>query len=221
MLTKYQLFGIFNLLISFLLIFVLTKILIPPVPLIDQKFEFSLDLLILYSPKLTVVFSLIINLIIAYKLILKNAVQNFKIYAVWTLATILWLPLMFIGYFFASSSSFLVISLFLTALTFYLIQKISKKSALFISVFTIIVMIFSILAGFEEAYCWGKGDEALAKNGQAWISASKEDAAKLNGATGMEVKEGSQISPHFRAHFLCHRNFNFSQALKEKYLFSK
>lgn len=50
------------------------------------------------------------------------------------------------------------------------------------------------------------------------IKATKEDAEKLDGAVGMKIKEGSEIGIGFRAHFLCHSDFNFFQALKEKYL---
>lgn len=221
MLTKYQLFGIFNLLISFLLTFVLTKILIQPVPVEGQQFEFDLALLLFYLPKLIVVFSLVTNLLIAYKLIFRNDAKNFKIYGIWTLATIIWLPLMFIGYFFASDFSFIAISLSLTALAFYFIQKISKKSAFYISGITILVIIFTILGAFEENYCWLKGSEAEAKlipGEQNLTQLTKEELEMLS---DYGYKEGDLLAVGWKAHILCHKNFKFIDALKEKYLFSK
>ncbi len=221
MLTKYRLFGIFNLLISLGLMFLLSHSLRPAIPPIGSiPMPFNLEFVLSYLPEFITTTALIINLTLAYKLLIKKQISQFKLYAIWTGASVFWVIFTFIGYFFASNVSFLIISLLLTALVYYFIQKISRKSALYISALTVVVIIISIGASFEENYCWGEGDEALAKSGTETVIATIEDEQKLNGASGIRVKAGEPVYTHFRAHFICHRDFEFSQALKEKYLFS-
>ena len=104
MITKYKLFGIFNLLINLGLIFIASKIISIPTPIEGETFKFTLEMIPAYLPEVIVIFSLITNFLIAYKLILKKETKNFKLYIFWTLATIIWIPIIFIGYFFAPVS---------------------------------------------------------------------------------------------------------------------
>lgn len=146
--------------------------------------------------------------------------KDITLYAVWILFPFLWLFLIFFGSFFLADIRFIAIALSIMFLAFYLIRRISRKSAYIIAIITLVTIVISFAYGFEESYCWAKGDEAegkLAGTSAVIIKATKEDAEKLNGAAGMNIKEGSEIGIGFRAHFLCHYDFNLAKALKESY----
>lgn len=141
--TKYQLFGIINLLICILPIYLLSESL-TTLP-VEISFQFFIHT---YLPDIVLTLALIINLIIFYRIVIKKQSQDFKLNVIWTLFSFLWQLLMFFGYFFASDVRFPVISFSLVAFVFYFIQKISQKSAYAITVITIIVIIMTIMFGF-------------------------------------------------------------------------
>jgi len=133
------------------------------------------------------------------------------------LVVIIWILMFFVGYFFASSIYLPIVSIILSIGTFYFFRKSSRKLAIVLSILTLFVFFGVIVTGFEEDYCWGKGEEAE-RTGLKMVIATKEDAEDLK---GFEVKEGAQIGAGFRSHMLCHNTFNFPEALRENYSFIK
>jgi hypothetical protein len=96
-------------------------------------------------------------------------------------------------------------------------RKVSTKASIYVPLLTLFCSVLLVTSGFEENYCWDKGDIAAGRNGNAMITATKEDAKALK---GFDVTEGQQIGKSFRTHMLCHQTFNLTQAIQESY-FSK
>lgn len=69
---------------------------------------------------------------------------------------------------------------------------------------------------FEEDYCWDKGI-VTAPEGYEMVEIPSEEAKKY-GIDETE-KETVQIGVGWKAHMDCHTNFNFTNALKDKYRF--
>lgn len=128
-----------------------------------------------------------------------------------------WFLIFFVGYFVASNIIFPIVSLVLVILIFKSLAKYSRKFAIFITIVTFLVATYTFTINFEEDYCSKKGFE-MAKNGPEMVIATKEDELALK---EFDVVEGMQIGANFRTHMLCHLNFNFKNALKDKYFFSK
>lgn len=171
-----------------------------------------------YTPNLILLFSFFLNSFIGYKLLFgKSKKLPFYLYLTLTFSTVFWFLLLFVGFFYASNIIFLAVSAVLVIMVFFLLHKTSERTALFLSLMTLFVSAVVIASSFEEDYCWKKGLEADS-SGSKMISATPEDVQKLQ---GYDVKEGAQIGVSFRAHMLCHSSFNFTEALKEKFVLFK
>lgn len=100
---------------------------------------------------------------------------------------------------------------------FYFLRKPSKKIAVILSLVTLLVSVAVIISSFEEDYCFEKGTQADS-TGLKRVIAKKEDVMVLK---DFDVNEGTQIGVSFQTHMLCHDTFNFMDAIKEKYSFTK
>ncbi len=147
----------------------------------------------------------------------KKPTLPFYILANLTFFPLIWLGMIFIGFFFASEYIFPIVSFAIAIFSFFYLKKFSKKAAIIISIITLLIPIVTIASSFEEDYCQKKGTEAV-KTGGMTVVATKEDSEQLE---GFDVKEGSQIGVSFRTHMICHNTFNFFEALKERYSFTK
>lgn len=147
------------------------------------------------------------NFFISYQLIAKKKLHiPYYIYALLTFIPLVWIGMLFIGFFFASEFIFPIVSIVIAVLLFLYFQKHSKPYAIYVASVTIITVLIVLISSFEEDYCSRKGQEAE-KSGPRITKATKEDAARLE---GFGVKEGSMIGVAFRTHMLCHDSFIFS-----------
>lgn len=151
-------------------------------------------------------FFLFLNLWSAFSLVhTKDGIEkNLRIYLLVTIHTVIWFFILlsgFLGYYFISNTIFPAVLVLFVIGDFFLLKGIFKKKVYLISLVTILIVTFTVLLEFEEGYCWGKGDEA------------DPTGSKIVAATGIGVA--------WQAHMECHGNFNFSDALKEKYLLIK
>lgn len=172
-----------------------------------------------YLPTALMLFFLSSNLWSAHHLIRTKdeTGKNLKLSFVMTIHTIVWFLILFLGYFFVSNSFFPIASLFIVIADFLLLRRIFKKVAYIFSVATLLVVVLTVLLGFEEDYCWKKGEQADPTGSKIAI-ATEEDKKLFD----TEVIPGqTQVGVVWQAHMRCHENFNFINALKEKYLFSK
>ena len=211
--SKYKVLVVVNILLSIFFIFTLVTSSYSKEPLISIN-----SFIHAYAPNGILLFSLVMNAFLAYKLLIKKDNKlPYYLYLILTFSTVLWFIMLFIGYFFASNIIFPIISLILIVSIFYFLRKSSKKLAIILSLLTLLVSLVVIISSFEENYCWDKGTQAD-DTGSKMVIATKEDAVALK---GFDVKEGAQIGVSFRTHMLCHNTFNFIEALKERYSFTK
>ena len=124
-----------------------------------------------------------------------------------------WVLLYFFGYFSASSILFPIIALFITGIIFFFLRIISFFPAVVTGLISLALIYFAVVTGFEEDYCLAKA--AQVSHPDELIAATKDDEGLR------EVKKGDKISRSFQAHIRCHKEFNFTNALKEKYLLMK
>ena len=210
---KLRVLAFSNILFSVFFGFILLKTTSGSVPFLSiQSFIHA------YGPNAILLLSLVVNVMIAYRILIqKESRKKFFFYLLLTISTIVWFLLLFFGYFFVSSVVFPIISITLGLICFYALKRSSKKMAVILAVTTVIVSGIVIVSGFEEDYCWKKGD-AADPTGTKMVKATASDAKRLQ---GFKVTEGSDIGVSFRAHMLCHDSFNFVKALEEKYIFLK
>jgi hypothetical protein len=118
------------------------------------------------------------------------------------------------GYFFTNNLLF-PISI-LTFIVLFLLANWEDNRILGIILSTIMIsaLVYTFTIGFEENYCWAKGDEAQAK-------AIKEGINPYSGPlTETDKEQGyTQVSVAYRAHMDCHKNFNLEDAIRIKYSF--
>lgn len=211
--SKYKILGVVNVLLSIFFVFILATSAYSKEPLVSVE-----SFIHAYAPNGVMLFSLLMNGFLAYKLLVKKESKlPFYLYLILTFSTIFWFLLLFIGYFFASNVIFPVVSLALVIAIFYFLRISSTRIAVMLSLITLFVSIVVIISSFEEDYCWGKGTEAD-NSGSKMVVATTQDAVALK---GFDVKEGAQIGASFRAHMLCHNTFSLTEALKERYSFTK
>lgn len=175
-----------------------------------------------YLPNLVFFFSLGINVYLGYKLLWKHYDQTkFKQYLVLTFLTIFWFIWLFIGYLFASEIIYFLVSSIIIAVIFIFLRKFSIRWAIMTSFVTLLVLIMVVAFAFEEDYCWKKGDEiAVGKPDMITISA-QEAGDVMSGGIYNPASSSAEVGTAAYYHFKCHQNFDFSKALKEKYLLLK
>jgi len=164
------------------------------------------------------IFLLGVNVFLTYKIFFKKEKKPpYAQYLTLTLATVFWFAMLFGGYFIASNVIFPIVSILFILGIFFYFRKKSQKFAIFLSVVTFIVCLIVIMSSFEEDYCWRKGDVAD-PTGSQMVMATQTDVSALK---EFNVEEGQKIGVSFRAHMLCHNNFNLIDAMKEKYFHSE
>lgn len=207
--TKHTMLGSANLLLCILFIFVLVT------STYSVKPFFSLQsFLQAYTPNGVVLFSLVVNALLAYTLFSKKPHSlPYRLAVILTLLPLYWFMLIAVGYFQATNRIVHVLLIIAVGLLFYFIRKSSQKIAVALALITLVISVAAIFSGFEEDYCWGKGMR-LDPTGTKMVVASKTDAISLK---QYDVKEGAQISENFRVHMLCHTSFNFASAIKDVY----
>lgn len=155
-----------------------------------------------YLPTFLMLFFLFSNLGSAYSIIhtKDKTKKNLRPHFLITIHTVVWFLILFLGYFFVSNLFFPIVAVLIIAGDFLFLKKVFKKKIyILFSLITVTVIVSTILFGFEEDYCWKKGDEA------------DPTGSKIVAITGTGVA--------WQAHMKCHDNFNFINALEEKYLF--
>lgn len=167
-----------------------------------------------YAPNIILGLSLLLNILLAYKLLVKKEKKlPIFLYTILTFSTLFWAILLFIGYFFASSVLFPVVAIILTIGVYLLVRSKSQKIAIILSLVTLLVSLVVVISNFEEDYCFRKGMQAD-PSGSKMITATKLDE---NGLKEFDVKAGNKIGISFRTHMLCHNTFNFSDGVKDTY----
>ncbi|MDO8658913.1 MAG: hypothetical protein Q7K55_09305 [Candidatus Levybacteria bacterium] len=206
---KYKLLGLINFLAGILLLFTFVR------SIYDAGFSWSFNtFVVVYLPDFVLLLLFLLNCFLFYKLIIKNDKSlSFFLYSILTFSTIYLFLFLFIGALF-SANPFFLIFVFISIIGVYSItKKKSSKIALMLSFLTFLVTLVAYISSFEENYCWDKGTQAD-PTGLKMIIVTREGEKAID---NYNVKAGEQISVSFRAHMLCHKTFNFSNAIKEKY----
>ncbi len=198
---KYKIVGLFNLLLSATLCFFLLKTL-----------QANVKEFFIFPPNIILFIASTTGIFLSYLSFFQKKILPFYVLAIATFIPLLWVALLFVGFFFASDIIFLILSIILAILIFLYFNKVSLKFALFLSIVTLFASFATIASSFEEDYCQKMGEKA-AKSDSTMVTATKEDAEKLK---DFDVKEGSQIGVSFRTHMLCHNSFNLIRALRGK-----
>lgn len=217
-LLKFQLLGAINCLLAIL----------PAVLLSGFFFEYPLipidSLLHQYLPDSVLLFSIGINIYLAYKLLWKKYDSaKFKQYLILTCLTIFWFIWLFVGYFMASEIVYLISSRILIIGIFFYLKKTSIKWAFVTSFVTFLVMTLAVVFAFEEDYCWKKGDEMVIGQPKMITILGEEARKVMPGGNDISISEDGTtiIGTAAYYHFKCHKTFDLNKALKEKYLFVK
>lgn len=214
--SKFQILGFINCLLGVLPAAILSGLFFSPPPQISIS-----SIIYQYLPNLIFSFSLGLNIYLGYQLIWKhNDSKRFRQYLFLTFLTVFWFLWIFVGYFFASSAIYPLISFVIIIGIFFLIKKLSTKLALLASLTTLLVVGITISFGFEEDYCWRKGDE-MAVRQSAMITIPEQEARRvLPNGNYISVSEvgTTEVGTAAYYHFKCHEDFNLDKALKKKYI---
>lgn len=157
-----------------------------------------------------------LNSILAYKLLKeKENEKQFSFYIALTLSSPFWFLLYFFGYHYAPSVYFPIISILFAVAIFFLINKHSQKTALFLSLTTLVVAILAIFSGFESEYCWRVASASPIKD--TWVKPNENEKRFMSDSNDPSYSPDASISGWLRVKLQCHKDFNFQSAIKEKY----
>jgi len=148
------------------------------------------------------------------KMVMNSRSRLFSLGFLIFLYLVAWLLIFIPGYFFASNPFFFLAVLGFIVVMFKLVWRKNKKLALALTAITLLVFGYSLSLWFEESYCCGKGEQAERKFGNRLLLEPTEEERRL-----YNLSEDTRISPAYREHMRCHREFDFWKALKEEYLF--
>lgn len=200
-------FGFFALIVnSFSFLFTGT----PPLEFLDTR-DLVFNLLLFFiAPAIL----LALNLLSALKLLRTSNPTDSSIKLGLLASSISFCLLIFFpGYFFTSELFFPLIIFLFVALLLYSSWNKARPLGVFLAIAVLLTSAYSFQTSFEEDYCWKKGDEAQyeveSKGESIWIPV-RDDEKK-------GIGESNQVSVAYRAHMDCHKNFNFKEALNEKY----
>lgn len=177
-----------------------------------------------YFPTVLLVSFFFVNVYCACMFLFKTLSKHSAwLHIILTIGTFIWTVLMLGGYFFSPHMAYPWVSLGTVIVIFFLLRKFSLRVALVMSLLTLVILVVTLVFGFEESYCWGKGDEA-AWGTSGMTEVSWEVAKKYDQYMGGETTPGLpkyELGTAFMAHMDCHANFNFAKAIQEKYLLKK
>lgn len=153
----------------------------------------------------------LLNLFFFYKLVFEHPSERLIRISGYVFFVIVLILATFFGILIASISGGELLIFGIPILFCFIFFPYSKKMAILFMSLALLLGVVSFFSGFEESYCWTKGDEATAKYGSLPVPATARERKDDPGIT--------DISPGWRAHLACHRNFNFQKAFKEEVSF--
>ena len=208
---KYKLLAIVNLVLSYLFFTFINLSISMREPKISP-----LNFIQEYTPNVILVCSIVVNALLAFHLLKnKEYKYSFIFYLILTFSTVFWFLLMLFGFFIVSNVMFPMFMILLVISMYYILRRSSHTIAVVLSVAIVLVATVTVVSNFEEDYCWGKGIEAD-KSGSKMVVATKEDEQAFK---GYNVRAGRPAALGFLTHMRCHNTFQFSDALKDRYLF--
>ena len=172
-----------------------------------------------YIPVFFLFLFIITNSLTGLLLFKHKPTQRLKLnYIVSTFSPIIWFIIGFIGFLFTANKLFILFALSVTIVSFLILRKVSLKYAFFFSFVASLMPIFVFIINFQEDYCERQGILADPTNSLPMIPLTKELAQSLDYG---DYAPNSSISVNWKAHLLCHQNFDLNKALIDTYLLKK